>query len=178
MSLKARKTLPRKGRSCSLNHLLVLRNRLRNGFRFFWWDASFIGSWSFVMIGVLDSESPVAVKKEFLAWSLGSSGIYLVIAGKDLWPQVPRVRLTFSTSQDTLRPEFPVDWISPEGKKLWQLPIPVAFSLMPLKLAGSIGQPKEPWIVPIVVANFDQTPELPLIFYTVIIKKTSISKLF
>ena len=169
--IKGLENLPKKAGSLFIyNHLLgSATNRLPNGFRFSM-DAQFIGSM------IIDNEYGVSGQrvirrsKESEFWRddfYGRFGNIFIDSWEDLATGTPEYDDFIKHSQETLHQNFPL-MISPEGKSFGTHQSPGAFLPHAFELAGSMGS-EEPWIVPIVVANFDQRADHNI--YTVIIKR-------
>ncbi|TYL48255.1 cyclic nucleotide-binding domain-containing protein [Marinomonas sp. IMCC 4694] len=168
--VKGLENLPKKAGSLFIyNHLLGSpTNRLPNGFRFSM-DAQFISAM------VIDNEYGVSGQrvvrrsKESEFWRddfYNRFGNIFIDSWEDLTRDTPEFDEFIRQSQNALRQDFPL-MISPEGKSFSTQQSPGALLPHAFELAGSMGA-DEPWIVPIVVANFDKRADHNL--YTVIIK--------
>ncbi|PYF83085.1 GDSL-like lipase/acylhydrolase family protein [Marinomonas alcarazii] len=168
--IKGLENLPKKAGSLFIyNHLLGSpTNRLPNGFRFSM-DAQFISAM------VIDNEYGVSGQrvvrrsKESEFWRddfYSRFGNVFINSWEDLAKDTPEHDAFIKQSQETLRQNFPL-MISPEGQSFGTHQSPGSFLPHAFELAGSMGS-DEPWIVPIVVANFDKRADHNL--YTVIIK--------
>lgn len=168
--IKGLENLPKKAGSLFIyNHLLGSpTNRLPNGFRFSM-DAQFISAM------IIDNEYGISGQRvvrrsdESEYWRDGyyeRFGNIFVDSWENLKKETPEYDRFIKQSQDNLRQNYPL-MISPEGMSYATDQSPGTFLPHAFELAASMGQ-DEPWIVPIVVANFDQRADHNL--YAVIIK--------
>ncbi|NLQ16035.1 cyclic nucleotide-binding domain-containing protein [Marinomonas sp. M1K-6] len=168
--IKGLENLPKKAGSVFIyNHLLGSpTNRLPNGFRFSM-DAQFIGTM------VIDNEYGVSGQrvvrrsKESEFWRddfYEKFGNIFIDSWENLTRDTPEYEDFIQQSQATLRQNFPL-LISPEGQSFSTHQSPGPLLPHVFEVAGSMGS-DEPWIVPIVVANFDKRADHNI--YTVIIK--------
>lgn len=168
--IKGLENLPKKAGSLFIhNHLLgAPTNRLPNGFRFSM-DAQFISAM------VIDNEYGISGQRivrrsdENEFWRddyYEQFGNVFINNWGALAKNTPEYEQFISASQDTLRNNYPL-MISPEGMSYSTDESPGAFLPHAFELVGSMGS-DEPWIVPIVVANFDRRADHNI--YTVIIK--------
>ncbi|MEL0637044.1 cyclic nucleotide-binding domain-containing protein [Marinomonas sp. TI.3.20] len=168
--IKGLENLPKKAGSLFIhNHLLGSpTNRLPNGFRFSM-DAQFISTM------VIDKEYGISGQRivrrsgENEFWRddyYERFGNVFVDSWQTLAKDTPEYDQFIKESQETLRHNYPL-MISPEGTSYGTHQSPGAFLPHAFELAGSL-EAEEPWIVPIVVANFDRRADHNL--YTVIIK--------
>ncbi len=168
--IKGLENLPKKAGSLFIyNHLLGSpTNRLPNGFRFSM-DAQFISAMVIDNQYGISGQRVVRRSKESEFWRddfYGKFGNVFINSWEDLTKDTPEYDEFIKQSQDTLRQNFPL-MISPEGQSFSTQQSPGTLLPHAFELAGSMGN-EEPWIVPIVVANFDKRADHNL--YTVIIK--------
>lgn len=168
--IKGLENLPKKAGSLFIyNHLLGSpTNRLPNGFRFSM-DAQFISAMVIDNEYGISGQRVVRRSKESEFWRddfYSRFGNVFINSWEDLAKDTPEYDAFITQSQETLRQNFPL-MISPEGQSFSTHQSPGKLLPHAFELAGSMGS-DEPWIVPIVVANFDQRADHNL--YTVIIK--------
>ena len=168
--IKGLENLPKKAGSLFIyNHLLGSpTNRLPNGFRFSM-DAQFISAMIIDKEYGISGQRVVRRSKESEFWRddfYGRFGNIFINSWDNLTKDTPEYDEFIKQSQQTLQNNFPL-MISPEGQSFGTHQSPGAFLPHAFELAGSMGS-DEPWIVPIVVANFDKRADHNL--YTVIIK--------
>jgi CRP-like cAMP-binding protein/lysophospholipase L1-like esterase len=168
--IKGLENLPKKAGSLFIyNHLLGSpTNRLPNGFRFSM-DAQFISAMVIDNEYGISGQRVVRRSKESEFWRddfYGRFGNVFINSWEDLSKDTPEYDAFIKQSQETLRQNFPL-MISPEGQSFSTHQSPGTLLPHAFELAGSMDN-DEPWIVPIVVANFDKRADHNL--YTVIIK--------
>lgn len=168
--IKGLENLPKKAGSLFIyNHLLGSpTNRLPNGFRFSM-DAQFIGTMIIDKEYGISGQRVVRRSKESEFWRddfYSRFGNIFINSWEGLTKDTPEYNEFIKQSQDTLRQNFPL-MISPEGQSFGTHQSPGALLPHAFELAGSMND-EEPWIVPVVVANFDKRADHNL--YTVIIK--------
>lgn len=168
--IKGLENLPKKAGSLFIyNHLLGSpTNRLPNGFRFSM-DAQFISAMVIDNEYGISGQRVVRRSKESEFWRddfYSRFGNVFINSWEDLAKDTPEYDAFIKQSQETLRQNFPL-MISPEGQSFSTHQSPGSLLPHAFELAGSMGN-DEPWIVPIVVANFDKRADHNL--YTVIIK--------
>jgi len=168
--IKGLENLPKKAGSLFIyNHLLGSpTNRLPNGFRFSM-DAQFIGSMIIDNEYGISGQRVVRRSKESEFWRddfYERFGNLFINSWEDLTRDTPEYDHFIEQSQETLQQNLPL-MISPEGKSFGTHQSPGTFLPHAFEVAGSMGS-DEPWIVPIVVANFDKRADHNI--YTVIIK--------
>ncbi|MGO3405765.1 cyclic nucleotide-binding domain-containing protein [Marinomonas sp.] len=168
--IKGLENLPKKAGSLFIyNHLLGSpTNRLPNGFRFSI-DAQFISAM------IIDKEYGISGQR--IVRRSGENEFWrddyyerfdnvFVDSWETLSKDTPEYQQFIEQSQDTLHKNYPL-MISPEGKSYGTHQSPGIFLPHAFELAKSMGT-DEPWIVPLVVANFDRRADHNI--YTVIIK--------
>ncbi|ETX11060.1 cyclic nucleotide-binding protein [Marinomonas ushuaiensis DSM 15871] len=168
--IKGLENLPKKAGSLFIyNHLLGSpTNRLPNGFRFSM-DAQFIGSMIIDNEYGISGQRVVRRSKESEFWRddfYERFGNLFINSWENLTRDTPEYDHFIEQSQETLKQNLPLI-ISPEGKSFGTHQSPGTFLPHAFEVAGSMGS-DEPWIVPIVVANFDKRADHNI--YTVIIK--------
>ncbi|MGR0278537.1 cyclic nucleotide-binding domain-containing protein [Marinomonas dokdonensis] len=168
--IKGLENLPKKAGSLFIyNHLLGSpTNRLPNGFRFSM-DAQFISSMVIDKEYGISGQRIVRRSKESEFWRddyYERFGNIFVDSWETLTKNTPEYEDFIRQSQETLGNNFPL-MISPEGQSFGTHQSPGAFLPHAFEIAASMGT-DEPWIVPIVVANFDKRADHNI--YTVIIK--------
>lgn len=168
--IKGLENLPKKAGSLFIyNHLLGSpTNRLPNGFRFSM-DAQFISSMIIDKEYGISGQRIVRRSKESEFWRddyYERFGNIFVDSWQTLSKNTPEYEDFIAQSQDTLNKNYPL-MISPEGQSFGTHQSPGAFLPHAFEIAASMGS-AEPWIVPIVVANFDKRADHNI--YTVIIK--------
>lgn len=168
--IKGLENLPKKAGSLFIyNHLLGSpTNRLPNGFRFSM-DAQFIGAMIIDNEYGISGQRVVRRSKESEFWRddfYERFGNLFINSWEDLSRDTPEYEQFIKQSKETLSQNFPL-MISPEGKSFGTHQSPGTFLPHAFEVAGSMGS-DEPWIVPIVVANFDKRADHNI--YTVIIK--------
>jgi CRP-like cAMP-binding protein/lysophospholipase L1-like esterase len=168
--IKGLENLPKKAGSLFIyNHLLGSpTNRLPNGFRFSM-DAQFIGSMVIDNEYGISGQRVVRRSKESEFWRddfYERFGNLFIHSWEALTRDTPEYDQFINQSQETLRQNVPL-MISPEGQSFNTHESPGKLLPHAFEIAGSMGA-DEPWIVPIVVANFDKRADHNI--YTVIIK--------
>ncbi|MDB4837354.1 cyclic nucleotide-binding domain-containing protein [Marinomonas sp.] len=168
--IKGLENLPKKAGSLFIyNHLLGSpTNRLPNGFRFSL-DAQFIGSMVIDNEYGISGQRVVRRSKESEFWRdnfYSKFGNIFIKSWDSLTQDTPDHEAFIQQSQETLRQNFPL-MISPEGKSFSTSQSPGTFMPHVFDIAGSMEN-EEPWIVPIVVANFDKRADHNI--YTIVIK--------
>ncbi|SBS32271.1 Cyclic nucleotide-binding domain protein [Marinomonas spartinae] len=168
--IKGLENLPKKAGSLFIyNHLLGSQtNRLPNGFRFSV-DAQFISAMIIDKEYGISGQRVIRRSAESEYWRDDYYERFdniFVSSWENLGKNPAEHDAFIKESQETLRQNFPL-MISPEGMSYSTQESPGKFLPYAFELASSMGQ-NEPWIVPIVVANFDQRADHNL--YTVVIK--------
>ncbi|MCV2402448.1 cyclic nucleotide-binding domain-containing protein [Marinomonas sp. C2222] len=168
--IKGLENLPKKAGSLFIyNHLLGSpTNRLPNGFRFSL-DAQFISSMVIDNEYGISGQRVVRRSKDSEFWRdnfYNKFGNIFIKSWDSLTQDTPDHDQFIEQSHDTLRQNFPI-LISPEGKSFSTHQSPGAFLPHVFDIAGTMEN-EEPWIVPIIVANFDKRADHNI--YTIVIK--------